>query len=136
MRVLGLDIGEKRTGIAVSDPEGRVATPLKVVDASDRAAVHAAVAEWEAGLVIVGLPLSLDGSEGPQAARVRACASRMETDLDVPVRLFDERLTSVQAERAMGEAGLTGRERRGRVDMVAAALMLQAYLDSEAADER
>lgn len=136
VRVLGLDIGEKRIGIAVSDPGGRIATPVKVIDASDRRAVHEAVEEWEPGAIVVGLPLSLDGTEGPQAAATRALAAALESDLGVPVRYFDERLTSAQAERAMTEAGVTARDRRGRVDMIAAALMLQAYLDSGVSDGR
>lgn len=132
MRVLGVDIGEKRVGIAVSDPERRIATPVAVVDATDSGAVRSVVEEWDASLIVVGLPLSMDGSEGAQARRVRDIAEAIERDLRVPVRFFDERLTSAQAKRAMREAGTDEKRARGKVDMVAAALMLQAYLDSEA----
>lgn len=134
MRVLGVDIGEKRVGIAVSDPERRIATPVTVADATDAGAVRGAVEEWGASLVVVGLPLSMDGSEGAQARRVRVIADAMARELPVPVRLFDERLTSAQAKRAMREGGMTDRQARGKVDMIAAALMLQAYLDSGAPD--
>lgn len=136
MRVLGLDMGERRVGVAVSDAAGRVATPVRVVDASDRGTLVAMVEEYGACAVVVGLPLAMDGSEGAQARRVRAAADALARDLPVPVRLFDERLTSKQAERAMAEAGVSDRRKRGKVDMLAAALMLQAYLDSEAADVR
>jgi putative Holliday junction resolvase len=133
MRVLALDIGERRVGVAVSDPSGSVATPVKVLDASrlgDGAVLRRLAEDYEPELVLVGLPLSLDGTEGPQAARVRAEAARLAPHLGVPVEFADERLSSQQAARAMLEAGMSERERRGRVDAVAAALFLQAWLDA------
>jgi len=134
MRVLGLDIGEKRIGVAVSDPSGTIATPLTVLDAvrvlGDGRELVRIAEDYEAELVVVGLPRSMDGSEGPQAARVRAAARRLAGFLRLPVEYCDERLSSVQAKRAMTDAGVSDRDKRGSVDMVAAALFLQSYLDA------
>lgn len=137
MRVLGLDIGERRVGVAVSDPSGCIATPVKVMPAplsADRGALRRLAEDYEPDLLVVGLPLSLDGREGPQAARTRAEAERIARLLEVPLEFADERLSSVAAERAMSEAGLDSRARRGAVDMVAASLMLQTYLDARRTD--
>lgn len=135
MRVLALDIGERRIGVAVSDPSGTVATPLAVLDAAavlaDGREFARLVDEYGVGRVLVGLPLSLDGSEGPQAASVRRAAARLAGFVDVPFDFADERLSTAQASRAMGEAGISDREKRGSVDMVAASLFLQAYLDGD-----
>ena len=134
MRILGLDIGEKRIGVAVSDPSGTVATPLAVLEANrvlgDGADVLRLIEEYEVGEVVVGLPLSMDGSEGAQARRVRSAAERLARFLPVPLAFQDERLSSVAANRAMGETGASAKARRGSVDMVAAALFLQSYLDA------
>lgn len=134
MRRLALDIGERRIGVAVSDPSGRVATPLVVLDARelarDPSALRRLVEDYEAGEIVVGLPLTLAGVEGPQVATVRAMVRRLVEPLGVPVVYHDERLSSTQAERAMAEAGADARARRGSVDMVAAAVLLQSYLDS------
>jgi len=135
VRVLALDIGERRIGVAVSDPSGTVATPLAVLDAAavlaDGREFARLVDEYGVGRVLVGLPLSLDGSEGPQAASVRRAAARLAGFVDVPFDFADERLSTAQASRAMGEAGISDREKRGSVDMVAASLFLQAYLDGD-----
>jgi putative Holliday junction resolvase len=134
MRRLGLDIGEKRVGVAVSDPSGRVATPLKVLEASaltgEATALRRLVEDYEVGELVVGLPLTLAGDEGPQARRVRAEAERLAKAVGLPLAMWDERLSSTAAARAMGEAGEDSRARRGRLDMVAASLLLQGYLDS------
>ena len=138
MRVLALDIGDKRVGVAVSDPRGRVATPVKVLDASaltDPRAVASLVEEYEAECVVIGLPLSLDGEEGPQAQRVRKIGARLAQGLRVEVEYADERMSSVQAKRALREGGLAERAQRGRVDMLAAAIFLQGYLDAHRAVE-
>lgn len=134
MRVLALDIGEKRIGLAVSDPSGSVATPLKVlatqsVLGDSRLLVNIA-ADYEVELVVVGLPLSLDGTEGKQAAEVRRIAAHLAKSLPIPFEFFDERLSSAAAKRAMTEAGVSDKAKRGSVDMVAASLFLQSYLDS------
>ncbi len=92
MRVLALDIGERRVGVAASDASGRVATPVKVLDAkvlSDRVTLRRLIEDYQVDLVLVGLPLSLDGTEGPQARRVRAQAARLAGQLGVPVDFAD-----------------------------------------------
>ena len=134
MRVLGLDIGEKRIGVAVSDPSGSVATPLAVLDArralGDGRELARLVADYDVELLVAGLPLSLDGSEGPQALRVRSAAQRLAGLVSLPLEFADERLSSTEARRTMTDAGVTDRDKRGSIDMVAAAIFLQTYLDA------
>lgn len=134
MRALGLDIGEKRIGVAVSDPSGSIATPLKVLETSkvigDARTLQRLAEDYDIELVVVGLPLSMDGTEGPQAMTVRRQAEQATRLLNVPIVYFDERLSSVQAKRAMTEAGVSDKAKRGSIDMVAASLFLQSYLDS------
>ena len=126
-RVLALDFGEARCGVAVSDPTGTVVTPLEAVERPDTrkgiGRVAALVREREAGRVVVGLPLTLSGEEGQQAARTREWAARLADQLPVPVDLHDERLTTRQAERAGGSADADSR---------AAAHLLEAYLAAAA----
>ncbi len=132
MRVLALDIGERRVGVAVSDPSGRVATPATIVDTRDlrdAAVLQRLIQDYEPELLLVGLPLSLDGTEGPQARRVRAEASALSERAGLPVQFADERLTTSQAARVMQEVGMSERDRRGKLDAVAASLFLQAWLD-------
>ena len=136
MRALGLDLGERRIGVAVGDSDGRVATPLPVLArsgarAADYRAVVALVAEWEAGLVVVGMPYSLDGTQGTAARAAADEAARLGAVLDVPVETYDERLTTVIAERRLAEQGLADRRRRALVDQVAASVILQAWLDTQ-----
>ena len=135
MRRLGLDIGERRIGVAVSDPSGRVATPLTVLDARelarDAGPLRRLIEDYEPGELVVGLPLTLAGDEGPQAHIVKATVRRLIEPLGIPVAYHDERLTSTEAERAMAAAGADARARRGSVDMVAAALLLQSYLETD-----
>lgn len=139
MRVLGLDIGERRIGVAVSDPSGSVATPVKVLETAkvlgDARVLQLLADDYEVELMVVGLPLSMDGSEGPQAAAVRRIAERLALHLPVPMVFFDERLSSVQAKRAMTEAGVSDKGKRGKLDMVAASLFLQGYLDTQRDDD-
>jgi putative Holliday junction resolvase len=129
-RILGLDVGERRIGLAISTPEGRLAVPLRILESGKEPADIDAIAEIaraeDATAIVVGYPLSLDGSVGQQARRVEAFARRLEHSTGLPVALWDERLTSVQAERS-----LTGSRRRGPVDDVAAAIILQSYLDRQ-----
>jgi len=132
LRVLGLDLGSRRIGVAVSS--GTVASPHSVLErAKDRAADYAAVAtlvaELDAERVIVGLPLSLDGSMGPAARSAAEEAAALGDVLPVPVETYDERLTTVTADRSLSSLGLSGQARRRVVDKVAAAVMLQAWLD-------
>lgn len=134
VRALGLDIGEKRIGVAVSDPSGSVATPVKVIATAealgDARVLRRLVDDYEVELIVIGLPLSLDGSEGPQALQTRSTGDRLVCALGVQVEYFDERLSSAQAKRAMTDAGVSDKGKRGSVDMVAAAIFLQSYLDS------
>lgn len=138
MRTLALDVGERRVGVAVSDPLGLLARPLDVITRrskrEDFEAIARLVEEQEASRVVVGHPLSMDGQPGPQAQRVERYAAALAEHLDVPVILWDERLSTVEAERLLRESGETSREFRSRVDAVAAAVILQSYLD--AAEER
>lgn len=134
--MLALDIGEKRIGVAVSDPSGRVATPLKVLDTAevlrDLRSLSRLVEDYGAERVVVGLPISLDGTEGPQARRVRSLVARIDAALPPDIVYVDERLSSTEAKRRMSETGMSERDMRGSVDMVAAAVLLQGYLDSHA----
>lgn len=135
MRVLGIDLGSKRIGVAVSDRSGTIATPLTVLHrsksvAADYRAIAEIVAEEEAVAVVVGLPLNMDGSEGPAAKTARIEAERMATVVGVPVHVHDERRTTVEADRVLMEQKMNAQARRRVVDRVAAAVMLQSWLDS------
>ncbi len=137
MRALGLDLGAKRIGVAVSDRSGTIATPLTVLERSrSRREDHRRIAELvhaeEAEIVVVGLPLGLSGAHGPAARAAAAEAAQIATVVDVPVETHDERLTTVTADRALLDAGLRAPARRRVVDKVAAAVMLQAWLDRRA----
>ena len=139
MRVLGLDLGSKRIGVAVSDSDGRVATPVDTVHRTgDRQREHrdlaALVTEWEAELVVVGMPFSLDGSEGPAALGVRTEVEELRVTLSVPIQTYDERLTTVTANRVLMEMDLRADERRKVVDKVAASIILQSWLDANGAE--
>jgi putative pre-16S rRNA nuclease len=134
VRRLGFDIGERRIGVAVSDPSGTVATPLVVLDArklaGDLAPLRRLIDDYEPGELVVGLPLTLAGDEGPQASCVKVTVRRLLEPLGIPVAYHDERLSSTEANRAMAASGADERARRGSVDMVAAAILLQGYLDA------
>jgi putative Holliday junction resolvase len=134
IRALGIDLGSKRIGIAVSDLSGTIASALTTVHRSksrrhDHAEIARLVRDEEAEVVVVGLPLSLDGSTGPAARSAETEAEQLTSVVGVPVQMYDERFTTVTAERGMLEAGLDARQRRKVVDKVAAAVMLQAWLD-------
>lgn len=136
MRALALDLGSKRIGVALSS--GTVATPYEVLARSgDRAVDHRRVAEHvaetDAEVVVVGLPLSLDGSVGPAAERVLAEVDVLAEALPVPVETWDERLSTVTAERSLVDQQLRAPARRRVVDKVAAAVILQSWLDARAA---
>ncbi len=130
MRVLALDVGEKRIGVAVSDPTGMLATPHGVIyrrsKAQDFAAVARLVTELGAERVVVGLPLSLSGDVGPQARRVMRYAQALARALPVPVELYDERYSTVTADELLAEGGR--KRRRTPIDAAAAAVILQEYL--------
>ena len=133
-RVLGVDYGERRIGLAVSDALGVTAQPVGVVTvASPREAIVAverAVEQYEATHVVVGLPKSLSGHIGPKALETIRFVVAYQRTLPVPVSVWDERLTTASAERVMADAGVNSRKRRGTVDVVAAQLILQSYLDA------
>jgi putative Holliday junction resolvase len=134
VRALGLDLGSKRIGVAVSDSDGTLAMPIEVLKRSgDRAREHREIAdlvvEWEAEIVVVGLPYNMDGSVGPQAKKYLAETKVLGDTLDVPVVPYDERLTTVTAERSLMEQQMKADARRRVVDKVAAAVMLQSWLD-------
>lgn len=138
-RVVGVDLGTKRVGVAVSDPGGVLASPYEVLERTgdldrDRQRLKAIVDEVEAVLVVVGLPLSMDGSIGRAATAALAEADKLAEMLaPVPVETFDERLTTVSADRSMMQRKMNAQARRKVVDKVAAAVMLQAWLDSREA---
>lgn len=134
MRVLGLDLGTKRIGIAVSDRSGTIATPLTVLQRSgrrqiDHQRIAELVAEEEAEAVVVGMPYHLSGVAGPAAKAAALEAEALASVVGVPVATHDERLTTVTAERALQEASVRGPQRRAVIDKVAAAVILQAWLD-------
>jgi putative holliday junction resolvase len=138
MRVVALDLGTKRIGVAVSDLSGTIATPRTVIQRSgsktrDHQVIKALIEEEEAVLLIVGLPLNMNGSYGPAAKGAVAEAAELASVVGVPVETFDERLTTVSADRALMEANISATNRRKLVDKVAAAVMLQAWLDGKAA---
>jgi putative Holliday junction resolvase len=135
MRVVGIDLGSRRIGVAVSDPSGTVATPHAVIertgdDGADRAALAAMVDALDAERVVVGLPRSLDGTLGPAARAALEEIEALAAVLPVPVETHDERLTTVAADRALRAQKVRARARRRVVDKVAASVILQSWLDS------
>ena len=137
MRIMALDIGEKRIGIAVSDPGERVASPVCVL-AADEVLANAkpfkrVLEDWEPDLLLCGLPMTLSGEEGPQAQRIRTVAAQVSQTCGIPHEFADERLSSAEAKRSLREKGLSEKAMRGKVDMIAASLFLQAWLDARAA---
>ena len=134
MRIMALDIGEKRVGVAISDPDERVASPVVVLPASEvrenAKSFRRVMEDWEPELLLCGLPMTLSGEEGPQAKRVREFAAEVSAATKLPVEFADERLSSSQAKRSLREKGLSEKAMRGKVDMIAASLFLQMWLDS------
>jgi putative Holliday junction resolvase len=133
---LGLDPGDARIGVARSDPTGFLATPVETVHRGkgDLRRIEALAREAEAVEVVVGLPRSLSGREGPAADKVRAWAASLADALaPLPVRLVDERLTTISAEAMLRDRGMKGRARRAVVDQAAAVVILQQALDTERA---
>ena len=131
-RILALDLGAARIGVAVSDPEGKLALPLGTIRTGapqDLTAVAALVSEHGVVRVLVGNPIGLAGTEGAASHHAAAFADALRSFLSVPVELVDERLSTIEAERRLSEAGVRGRRRRDVVDRVAAAVILQSYLD-------
>jgi putative Holliday junction resolvase len=132
MRIAALDVGDARIGVAVSDELGITAQGVGVVQRvggrRDLEALARILAPYAPERLVVGLPLNMNGTEGPQAARVRAFAEKAAAHLALPVEFWDERLTTVAAERILLEGDLRRKRRRELVDRVAAALILEGYL--------
>jgi len=132
MRIAALDVGEVRIGVAVSDELGITAQGVGVVrrvgGRRDLEAIADVLRPYAPDRLVVGLPLSMSGAEGPQAARVRAFANNVATHPGLPLEFWDERLTTVAAERTLLEADVSRRRRREVIDKVAATLILQGYL--------
>ena len=134
MRILGIDLGERTLGLAVSDPEGILAGALITLrrsgNAKDLEALAGVLAEQEVGEIVVGLPLNMNGSRGPQAEKAEAFAQLLRERFRLPVHLWDERLSTVAAERVLLEADLSRRKRKKKIDQVAAAFFLQGFLEA------
>ena len=131
---MALDFGERRIGVAISDPSGTLAQPLETVSrgGSSEAAlkrIAQLVAEYDVERIVVGLPLLLDGRSGSQAERARRFGGEVAQRTGVSVEYLDERLTSAEARRALRAAGVPARKQKGRVDPVAAALLLNTFLE-------
>lgn len=135
MRILALDVGDRRIGVAVSDPTGSIATPLAVIqrsgDENDFTAVLEHARQQGAQRMLVGLPISLSGRLHGQARAVQLFVAALKSRSTVPVETLDERFTTVQAERRMQEAGLSAQKRKALRDAAAAAILLQGYLDRQ-----
>jgi len=132
-RVLGLDVGGRRIGVAISDSNGSFAIPHSTIKAEPRAQAFAQIADlmrqYDVAEIVVGLPLTLHGEIGPQAKWIQTFATELETALEQKVHLYDERLTSVAAEHMMRNLGLKAGKRKAHIDEIAASIILQDYLD-------
>jgi putative Holliday junction resolvase len=135
-RALGIDHGDARIGLAISDELGMLAHPLETIHLKEVtdpiARIATIVARDKVGTIILGLPRNMDGTYGPAAEKVRAFADKLRAACPCPVKLWDERLTSVAAQRSLHEAGRNVKNSRAVIDQVAAQLILQGWLDSQA----
>ncbi len=135
MVAMALDIGEKRIGIAVSDASGRIASPVKVLPApevlSGARSFRYLVEDYDPEVLVFGRPMTLSGERGPQAERIEKQALAIGRMLGLPVAFEDERLSSAEAKRILREQGLNEKSMRGKVDMVAASIFLQTWLDAQ-----
>ena len=132
-RILGVDVGSVRIGLALSDPLGITAQGLEVIDVSDASPIEAVVQrvrEHEVEEIVVGIPRRMDGTRGPEAESAEVFARALEEATALPVTRWDERLSTKEAARSMRAAGADARKQRGVIDKVAAAIFLQAYLES------
>ena len=134
-RVLAIDLGERRMGLAVSDPLGLTAQGLPTVERRNRREdmnyLKSLARRHGVSAIIVGNPINMDGTAGPQSEAARQFASRLERHVELPVQLWDERLTSVEANRVLREGGLDHEDRARAVDQVAAVLLLQNFLEAK-----
>jgi len=135
MRVMGIDYGSKRIGLALSDEMAMIAQPLDFVSAEPLSnaleRVASIVREKEVGKIVVGMPRNMDGSYGSAAEKTREFVGALQAKVSAPIRTWDERLTTVSANRALIEAGMSRQKRKTKVDQTAAAILLQSFLDSE-----
>ena len=133
MRILAIDHGTKRMGIAISDELGVIAQPLEFILAEPFAEflsrLREIIRDQQVELILVGMPRNMDGSYGPAALKVQEFIAVLKASVTIPIKPVDERLTSVQAHRLLSEAEVRGRQRKGKVDKSAAAVLLQGYLD-------
>src|SRR5205814_1325481 len=134
MRILAIDHGTKRMGIALSDELGMIAQPLKFIEAEPFAKfldrVKEILREKEVELILIGMPRNMDGSYGPAALKVQEFVAVLKDAVAVPIQTVDERLSSVQAQKFLRDAGKKSKQQRGQVDQTAAAILLQSYLDN------
>ncbi len=134
MKLLSLDIGDRRIGIACGDTDVRIATPVDVITRTtqdaDARTIAALVRKYEVEQLVVGLPRNMDGTAGDQANAVIAYAEQLASALHLPMTLWDERLSTVEATRRRNETGARGKKSRRTIDAVAAAIILQDYLDT------
>ncbi len=139
MRVMAFDIGEKRVGIAISDPKRRIASPLCVIPTSDieqnSRRFKDLLTDWDPGLLLIGLPLSLSNENTEQTKWVRKYTAILQERCDIPLDFIDERLSSVEAKNIMRENGYNEKSMRGKIDMVAASCFLQKWLDHKQSEK-
>ena len=135
-RILGLDYGERRVGVAISDPLGMLSTPVETLQVTGMnnavEQVAGVVAEREVAKLLVGLPLNMDGTKGELAEKAEAFAEKLQTKTGLEVVMWDERLTSKEAERVLLEADVSRGKRKKVIDKMAAQILLQSYLDAQA----
>lgn len=135
MRILGIDHGEARIGLAVSDELGMLAHPLETLDGREKfnaisQKILALITDKNIERVVLGLPRNMNGTYGPSAEKVRAFAEKLKTALPIPIIFWDERMTTQQAQRSLHDAGRNVKNSRKVIDQVAAVIILQSYLDS------
>jgi putative pre-16S rRNA nuclease len=129
VRTLALDYGERRIGVAISDAAGVIAQPLETIEGNALERIAELVRSHDVEQIVVGLPLHMSGRAGPEAERARAFGERVRARAGVAVDYLDERWTSLEAERALDEAGVRRKKQRGKVDPIAAALLLRTWLE-------
>jgi putative Holliday junction resolvase len=140
VRILGLDIGSKRIGVAISDELGFTAQGLETISCKspeeDAAAIFRLTEKYGAEEIVVGIPFNMNGTEGPQVEKVRATIQTIKQQVTIPIREWDERLSTAAAERVLLEADMSRSKRRKVIDKLAAVLILQGYLDRQKVKER
>ncbi len=133
MRYLAIDYGEKRTGLAICDAGEMIASPLAVVSGQPELIprILAVIKSENVEAIVIGLPLNMDNTEGPQVKRVKSFAARLKEHIDIPIHFYDERLSSFEAEKKLSGVDLTRKGKKKRLDAVAAAAILQSFLDEK-----